>query len=160
MGFSVSPQQVRNGFKKVYWPCRFEIVNRDPLIVLDGAHNVDSISRLIETINKYISGRKVILIFGVSVDKDVSGILELLLPKVERAIFVKSEHPRAADPAMLVELGQWNENQQESAQNVAAAVKRAIELADENTAILITGSLFIAADARKIILKIVDRTSS
>ena len=160
MGFSVSPQQVHNGLKQVFWPCRFEIVNRDPLIVLDGAHNVDSISRLIETINQYFSGRKVILIFGVSIDKDVSGILELLLPNVDRAIFTKSEHPRAADPAMLVELGQQYETPQESAQNVAAAIKRAIELADEKTVILITGSLFIAADARNHILKILDRTSS
>ena len=142
------------------WPCRFEIVSRDPLIVLDGAHNVDSTTRLIETINEYLSGRKFILIFGVSVDKDIAGIMELLLPKVDRVIFAKSEHPRAADPAMLVELGQRNETPQESAQNVAAAIKRAIELADEKTIILITGSLFIAADARKHILKILDRTSS
>jgi len=160
MGFSISPEQVQNGFRNVIWPCRFEIVSNDPLIVLDGAHNVDSTSRLIETFNEYLSGRKVILIFGVSVDKDIAGIMELLLPKVDRVIFAKSEHPRAADHAMLVELGQRNETPQESAQNVAAAIKRAIELADEKTVILITGSLFIAADARKHILKILDRTSS
>ena len=86
-------------------------------------------------------------------DKDIPGILNVLLPKVEKVIFTKSEHPRAAEPSLLVELGRQYTIPLESAQNVAAAIERAIAQADRGLVILVTGSLFTAAVARQIILK-------
>lgn len=151
-GFWISRENAACGLMSVCWPCRFEVVQRDPLIILDGAHNVDSAQKLTQSIHDYLEGRPVLMVFGASVDKDLKGMLEVLLPGVERAIFCKSAHPRAADPALLVELGQSWPVPQETCKDVSTAVARAISLAEKNTAIIVTGSLFTAADARLAIL--------
>lgn len=153
LGFEISKDQLRKGFQEVHWPCRFEVVSRDPLIVLDGAHNVDSAIKLNQGISDYLNGYKIILIFGVSMDKDISGILKVLLPKIDKVIFSKSTHPRAADPAMLVKLVESEQIQCEVTDNIAAALEAAKVAADQKTAIVVAGSLFIAAAARQEILK-------
>ena len=153
LGVHISRENAASGLLSVNWPCRFEVVRRDPLIVLDGAHNVDSTQKLRQTIQDYLEQRRILMVFGASVDKDLKGMLEVLLPGVERVIFCKSAHPRAAEPAKLVELGQGWPVPQEICEDVSTAVARAISLAEKNTAIIITGSLFTAAAARLAILK-------
>ena len=64
MGFEITPAQIKEGLKKVSWPCRFEVIGNDPRIVLDGAHNVESAMRLVETIDDYFSTKKIILVFN------------------------------------------------------------------------------------------------
>lgn len=151
-GYHITIDQVKAGLKKVKWPCRFEVVSKKPLIILDGAHNVDSVIKLKQTITDYLAGRKIILIFGVSADKDISGMLDILLPGVQNVIFTKSEHPRAADPAKLVELVNLKTVPYASVETISDALVLAENLADNKSVIVVTGSLFIAAQARTIIL--------
>lgn len=151
-GFSLFQDHATEGLKTVYWPCRFEVVNRDPLMVLDSAHNVDSAGRLKQCISDYLGGYKIILIFGASMDKDISGMFKVLLPGVEKMIFSKSKHPRAAEPAMLVKLVRDNPVPCEVAENITDAIQIAKSQADSQTAIIVAGSIFIAAAAREVII--------
>lgn len=151
-GFSVSRENLRSGLREVIWPCRFEVINRDPLIIVDGAHNVDSIKKLKQTIKDYLPGYKIILIFGVSLDKDIAGMFKELLPEIEWIIFSKSSHPRAAEPVKLVELVKSDSVSCEITENLSEAVEMAKNKADQRTAIIVTGSIFIAAAAREVIL--------
>lgn len=157
LGFSISKEQIEKGLREVLWPCRFEVVSHEPLIVLDGAHNVDSAVKLKQTINEYLPGYKIILVFGCSVDKDIKGMFDVLLPGCEKVIFTKSSHPRAADPAMLVKLVKRKAISCEVKENLGDAIEEAKNMADEKTAIVVTGSLFTAAAARQFILTPEDR---
>lgn len=152
LGFIITQTHLSHGFRNVFWPCRFEVVSRDPLMVLDSAHNVDSAEKLKQCIADYLAGYKIILIFGASVDKDIAGMFDVLLPGVERLIFSKSLHPRAAEPAMLVKLVKDTPVPCEVAENITEAIQIAKRQADKQTAIVVAGSIFMAAAAREVIL--------
>jgi dihydrofolate synthase/folylpolyglutamate synthase len=152
-GYHLEKRHVINGLRDVSWPCRFEVVCRDPLVVLDSAHNVDSAEKLKTTIADYLAGYKIILIFGSSVDKDIAGMFKVLLPVVKKVIFTKSEHPRAAETAMLVKLERDYPVPCEVAETITEALLSARKQADNQTAIVVAGSIFIAAAAREVILK-------
>lgn len=151
-GFVISKEQAAAGLRHVIWPCRFEVVSRDPLVVLDSAHNVDSVKKLKQSMADYLGGYKILLIFGSSVDKDIEGMFKVLLPGVEKVIFAKSEHPRAAEPAMLVKLVRDIPVPCEVAENITEAIQSAKKQADSQTAVVVAGSIFIAAAAREVIL--------
>ena len=87
-------------------------------------------------------------------DKDLEGMIKEIGSEVEKIIFTTSGHPRAADPLMLVELGREIGIAGEYAVDMGTALKKAVDLTDEKRcAIVVTGSLHIAAAARKILLE-------
>ena len=154
LGLKVDPYDVRQGWKKIQWPCRFEVIQQDPLIVLDGAHNVDSMVRLREAIQDYLPVYKIIFVYGASLDKDIKGMLKIIGSKVAKIIFTTSGHPRAADPMKLVELGREMNLQSDNASDVALALKKAAgSVEKDGYAIIVTGSLHVAAAARQILLE-------
>jgi len=121
-------------------------------MVLDSAHNVDSAEKLKQCISDYLAGYQVILIFGVSVDKDLEGMFKVLRPGIEQVIFSKSTHPRAAEPAMLVKLARDYTVSCEGSENITEAIQIAKRKADIHTAVVVAGSIFVAAAAREVIL--------
>lgn len=152
LGFTLNKSAIVDGLKNVIWPCRFEVVSREPLIVLDSAHNVDSAIKLNQTLLEYLPDHKIMLIFGASVDKDIEGMFKVLLPGMDKVIFCKSAHPRAAEPSMLVKLVGDNPVPCEVAKNITDAIQKAKENANEKTAVVVAGSIFIAAAAREVII--------
>ena len=151
-GFMITKEHIEHGLRNVYWLCRFEVISRDPLMVLDSAHNVDSAEKLKNCIEDYLKGYKIIFIFGSSKDKDIAGMFEILLPGIEKVIFTKSAHPRASEPAMLVKLVRDNPVPCEVVENITEAIQIARKQADKQTAVVVAGSIFIAAAAREVIL--------
>ncbi len=150
-GLPLSPDAVRLGLRAVHWPGRFEVLARQPFVVVDGAHNADSARRLAATVEEYFPGRPVTLIFGASSDKDVAGMLsELLRPAVgiTRVLLTQAVHPRAQDPAALAGLVQAQERPAEVVVPVAQALDYALQLTGSDEVILACGSLFVVAEAR------------
>jgi len=94
-GYKINENAVANGFSKVKWPGRFEVICQKPMVIIDGAHNKDSFRKLRNTIKKYLGKKKVTLIFGVSEDKEVRSMLKIIKPYINHFIFTMSEHPRA-----------------------------------------------------------------
>ena len=101
-GFAITNQNVFDGFVQVKWPARFEILSKKPYLIIDSAHNTDSIQKLVKTIKLFIPNRKIILIFGTSEDKDVKGMLKILIPIVQTLITTQSIHPRALDAVKIL----------------------------------------------------------
>jgi dihydrofolate synthase / folylpolyglutamate synthase len=145
----VSDQSIQAGFSKAFWPGRFEIVQKSPALVLDCAHNRDSALKLKQTVLEYYPGKPVVLVFGASEDKDIQGMFEELLPLVKDLVAVKSFHPRAIDPHKLLEIVRGYSPHVEIIENVSQAVERALQLAGEDGLVLVTGSIFVVAEARK-----------
>jgi dihydrofolate synthase/folylpolyglutamate synthase len=92
---------IRAGLRGARWPGRFQIFRRDPLVVLDGAHNPAGARALAASLRAYFPGRPVTFVIGVLADKDAGGILAALRPLAARVILTASTNPRAAAPEAL-----------------------------------------------------------
>lgn len=147
-GIAISDEQIRSGFSQVSWPGRFEILQHDPPVIIDSAHNRYSALKLRLALEDYFPGYPVILVFGASEDKDVEGMFAELMPRVKSVIASRSYHPRSMDPNQLVKLAHRYGRSAVVIEEVQDAVKEAIRIADGEALVLVTGSLFIAAGAR------------
>jgi dihydrofolate synthase / folylpolyglutamate synthase len=147
-GFPVSPTAIRTGFSQAEWPARFEVLHREPPLIIDSAHNPDSAQKMRETVAEYFPGKSIILIIGVSNDKDISGMLEALLPVTQQIICTKSTHPRAMDPEELKKMALPGGCPVRAIEDVDVALRTALDTAHGDEVILVTGSIFVAATAR------------
>ncbi len=93
-GLNLKEEAILNGFAQVSWPGRFEVLQRNPPVIVDSAHNQDSALRLRLALDDYLPGQPVILVFGASEDKDIHGMFAELIPRVRQVIATQSEHPR------------------------------------------------------------------
>lgn len=140
---------IAKGLAQVRWPGRLEILRHEPLFVVDGAHNASSAGRLREAIEACFDFDRLILIIGVSSDKDIAGIVAELAPLSSLAIVTRSRHPRALEPNLLLEELERRGVMSEVVAGVASAVERALSLAGPRDIICATGSLFVIAEARE-----------
>jgi dihydrofolate synthase/folylpolyglutamate synthase len=149
-GIEVSIAGIKEGFQSVQWPGRFEILQQDPALIIDSAHNVDSAQKLHKVLQDYFPGQKVVLVFGASEDKDISGMLNELKPAVHQIVATKSTHPRAADPEDLAALAEKLNIKVVTCSSVEDAMIEAERLTNGSRIILVTGSIFVAAAARSV----------
>jgi dihydrofolate synthase / folylpolyglutamate synthase len=146
----ITDEAIVLGFKNVVWPCRFEVISKKPLIILDSAHNRDSAIKLRLTLDDYLPGNDVILIFGASEDKDVRGMLVDLLPRVSQVIATQSIHPRALDAGVIVEFAHLMGKKAKAILPLEDAFKEAEKMANGERTILAAGSIFIAAAVKEL----------
>jgi len=151
LGLSLSQEAYREGFSNVSWPGRMEILRRHPTVVIDSAHNRYSALRLRQAMDDYFAGLPILLVFGASEDKDIEGMFQELLQRVERVITTQSIHPRAIDADKLVEVVHRCGRSAQAITPIEDAFKQALEEAGQDAVILITGSVFVAAAAREVI---------
>jgi len=147
--FKLSDEQIAQGFAGVIWPCRFEIANLDPTIILDSAHNEDAFLRLTQTLETYFPKRKVVLILGISEDKHLVAMLEAIKADIDRVIVTRADHPRALDPQKIIETVQQVGLPCEAVAPVEAALNRALDIAKKNGSIILSaGSMFVTAEVK------------
>nr|MBP7692606.1 hypothetical protein [Anaerolineales bacterium] len=147
-GWPIAADALQAGLRAVRWPGRFEILQSRPFVVVDGAHNQDSARRLAAALRDYFPGRRVILIFGASADKDIPGMLDELLPQAARLILSQAVHPRAIEPEQLARLAAERGVAVEVRAPVAAALEYALETAGPEDVVVACGSLFIVAEVQ------------
>jgi dihydrofolate synthase / folylpolyglutamate synthase len=146
-GFKVSEEDMREGLKTPHWLGRLQTVSRNPLVVLDGAHNPAAMRSLIKSVTRDMKYGRLILVLGVMADKDITGIIRVIVPAADYVICTRPEYPRAALPETLMKaaLPLWNGG--EVSPGLPDALKRARDMADPNDLILVTGSLFTVGEA-------------
>ena len=149
-GYQISDQDIQKGFSNVKWPGRCEILAIKPLLMIDSAHNTDSMRKLIDTIKTTFPGKKIIAVFGASEDKDIKGMLGLLLPTVNTIIATQSLHPRAMDAEKILNLINSIGYKGYSYHLLKEALIKSIQMWDDSSIIIATGSIFIAAAVRNI----------
>jgi dihydrofolate synthase/folylpolyglutamate synthase len=146
-GFAISPTNITQGLSRVEWPGRFQILQQNPTVLVDGAHNVASMRRLASNIKAYFTYKRIFLVFGTSSDKDIPGIINELCPLSPQVIVTRTTHSRAATISTLA--AEFNKQgiEPETRETVSEAISRALSLADKTDIICVTGSLFIVAEA-------------
>jgi dihydrofolate synthase/folylpolyglutamate synthase len=145
-GISISNEAIWEGFSQVQWPARFEVLRREPPVIIDSAHNRDSARRLRETLDEYFPELPVILIFCALEDKDITGILEELKPRLELVVATRADHPRAPSAEWMAEQVQRVGVPVEAVTPVDNALERALELAGTNKLVLSAGSVAFAGE--------------
>jgi len=141
---------IQQGFSQVVWPCRFEIVQRDPIVLLDSAHNRDSAMKLRRTVERYLPGKKVVLLFGASEDKDINGMLEELQPVTRLVVATQSIHPRAKSAEEIAALARELGMEAFTGLPIELGVRSAIRRLMPDEVLLATGSIFIAAAVKEL----------
>jgi dihydrofolate synthase/folylpolyglutamate synthase len=153
LGIGISFQNIEKGFSQVSWPGRLQILSREPTVVVDGAHNVYSINKLVGAVKEYFDYKMCFVIFGTSCDKDISGMVKELQPLSKHIIITSSSHPRAASIPSVAEKFNTLGVKAMTVGNVTEALSKALALAKKTDLILITGSLFVVAEAKDYINK-------
>jgi len=102
-GYKISDENIIAGLRCVKWPGRFEVLGREPVFILDGAHNPQGTEATADSLRRHFGGRKIIFIVGVMADKDVGSMVRHIIPLAEAFIAVKPNHPRAMDANELAE---------------------------------------------------------
>jgi len=146
-GFQIPEEAIRSGFARASWPGRFQVLSKDPLVILDAAHNRDSALKLRIALDDYFPGQPVTMVFGASVDKDLSGMFDELLPRVSRLIATQAAHARAAEVTDLAALAHGHGTRVETVVPVAQALDRALKILRPDEVLLVTGSLFVVGEA-------------
>ena len=94
-GVFLGEEAVRYGIENVKWPARFEVLSKEPLMIFDGAHNVNGVMRLRENIINYFRDKKLVILMGVMADKNYQEMLSLILPYCKKLYTVTPDNPRA-----------------------------------------------------------------
>ena len=129
-------------------PGRVEVVAERPLTIYDGAHNPAGAAALAEALDELFGERRPrVGVIAVLEDKDAAEMLAQLLPRLDRAIYTRSQNPRSLSPATLSSLAEkLGGPPAETVGDPRAAVARARELAGTDGAVLATGSIYLVAD--------------
>jgi len=146
-----SEMDVRNGFSKTKWPGRLEIINRNPLIVVDGAHNPDCMKKLKSAVTEYFNYDKLILVLGILSDKNIKKMVKIISPLSDIVVITKPDTERAADPKIIKNEAEKYIRTVVVKDNVKNALDYAKSIAKKNDMILITGSLYTVGDVKKAI---------
>jgi dihydrofolate synthase/folylpolyglutamate synthase len=155
-GYRVTENAIREGLLKMKWPGRLEIVNQNPKILLDGAHNLAAIEKLTRELKKTFSYRKLFLVMGIMKDKSIKSILKRIVVLGHHIIFTQPKTDRAASPFFLLKAARFLNNSGEVVEDVKQAVQKALSLANKDDLICVTGSLFTIGEARELFFSKVD----
>ncbi|MBC8450246.1 MAG: bifunctional folylpolyglutamate synthase/dihydrofolate synthase [Chloroflexi bacterium] len=151
-GVAIPEGAMGNGLAQVRWPGRLEVLQPHPCVVVDGAHNPDSVAKLVAALGEWFPHERMVLVFGASEDKDIEGMLKTLLPLSHCVITTQARHPRAADPhelaqmiAPLLRAGQFLA----VSESVAGAVEQALAWAQAGDLVCGSGSIFVVGEVRE-----------
>lgn len=147
--YSITKEAVQSGIAKTIWHGRYEVLQTEPLFIIDGAHNPIAAKRLKQTIEKDFTNREIIYIIGVLADKEHEKMLRLLLPGAKAVFTVTPDSPRALDGESLAKEAQKYADNIWYVPDIGKAVKMAKETAKESDVILAVGSLSYLKEVKK-----------
>ena len=163
VGTSLDEEVVRNAFANVKSPGRLEILHRDPTVIVDAAHNPHGTRALANTLKTEFDFESIFCVLAILGEKDVAGVLYELEPDIDRLIVTQSSSPRALDVETLYELALkvFGADRVYKESNLINAITYASEqvtllnqVSEGVSAVVITGSVVTAGEARTILKKI------
>ena len=153
--FELADKNIKNGISKTILPARVEIISKKPLVILDGGHNEDGARAFYNAVLPELKSKsRVVVIAGMMADKAVEDSLRPLMLETDVFFAVTPENPRAMKAQDLAEIASKYSKQTFSADSIRDAVRIAHNSIDENTALLVVGSLYLAGEIRETLLEI------
>jgi dihydrofolate synthase / folylpolyglutamate synthase len=146
-GISWDEQALRSGLRNVRWPARIEVVEHNPTVVVDGAHNADSMEKLLQALRDSFVLHRLIVVLSLARDKDLVGIAKAL-KYVDVVVLTRMVNPRAATIESMQEAFAEYAPDVEiyTTQDSRAAMNLALGIAKSSDLICATGSLYLAGE--------------
>jgi dihydrofolate synthase/folylpolyglutamate synthase len=148
-GLTLSRDLVARGLASQYWPGRLEVVCKEPLVILDGAHNPAAARLLGNHLARRYAGRRIIMVVGILKDKPYPVMLKALLKPCHEAIFTQPKIHRALPAERLESCGRPWVSQRTIIPDVSSAVAAALASATANDVVCIAGSLYVVGEAQQ-----------
>ncbi len=146
-GFSIPEAAFRTGLAETVWPARLEVLSREPLVLLDGAHNPDGAAQLAASLRALLPNNRFTFVMGVLADKDYREMLRHIAPLAARLVAATPDSPRALPSAALVEAAQAAGIPSQDGETIARAIPFALQTA-KGSPVCVFGSLYQAGEAR------------
>ena len=150
-GVIIRKESIISALSKVEWHGRLEVMNTKPLVVIDGAHNIDGIKKLRDSVERHFKYEKMILILGILADKQVEEMIKTIAVQAERVIAVTPNSERAQLAEELKVVIDKHNVRCEAVVDYKEAYLRALSYCGNEDLLLISGSLYMIGDMRKII---------
>lgn len=149
---NIDNETVTSALANVKCPARIEVISKSPLIILDTAHTVSSMKILRESIKENFSFKKLIVVIGLSADKDIEGILKEIACVADGLILTRTGNPREAEPEqMAVTAKRFYHKKPMVIEDIDEALKEARRIAKKDDLICITGSFFLAGKMKTLL---------
>ena len=156
-GWKITEEHIYDGIRDVSWPGRFDIMQEDPLFIIDGGHNPQCIEALVKNIEDYLTGRRVIVLTGVLADKDYADMYRPVMPLVEEFVCITPPNPRKLDAALLAQYLQEAGAKATPCESTEEGVQLAMEKAGRDGVVLSFGSLYSIGSIRDALEKVTTR---
>jgi dihydrofolate synthase/folylpolyglutamate synthase len=145
-GASITPQNIVEGLAGLKWYGRLQVLREGPWLVIDVAHNTDSMEKLVAALKKHFRFDNLTFILGFSNDKDIRGMIARAASVTDSIILTRTRSPRAVKPEALVEEFQRYGVAPWITDSVPEALKAALGRAGRNDLICAAGSIFVIAE--------------
>ena len=149
LGWNITDDCVVAGMAAAQWPARFELLHEDPIVFVDGAHNMQGVESLQKAVADYLDGRRVICLTGVLADKDWQQMMKVLCSFATDFITVTPDSPRALTNVQLADWLREAGYHARAAESVVEGVNMALARAKEIDGVVVAcGSLYMASEIR------------
>jgi dihydrofolate synthase/folylpolyglutamate synthase len=149
----ITDEHISSGFARSCWPARLELLCRNPMVIIDVSHNYDGARTLSAALREIYSYRHLILVLGMLGDKEREKVVAELAPLAAAVIITKPLSPRAGDWEKLADEARKYIDRVCIIEEIQDAVSAALEEANPDDLVCITGSFYMVADAREYLLK-------
>ena len=139
--YCISDFQTEDGMRKTIWRGRIEILEREPMVICDGAHNPDGAKSLLSFLQNNFTNQRLIYIMGVLSDKDYEQMVQIFAPAADKIYTVAPDNPRALSSRELCNcISKYHQNVEER-QRLAECLSEVRQKAEKDDVIIICGTL-------------------
>lgn len=151
-GYTISDGNIADGINSTYWPGRFEVLRRDPVFILDGAHNPQGIAATADSLKRHFGDKKITFLVGVMADKDVLNMTGYIDPLAACYVTTTPPNPRAMPADELAEILRKHGKPVVACDSIDDAVSEAIRTAGPDGTVCALGSLYFSGEIRTAVM--------
>lgn len=149
----VNEKNILKGLRNTRWPGRGEILSKNPLVIIDGAHNLQGVISLVDIIKHLLKNKRIIGVLGILEDKDIEGILKITIPLLDEIIVTEPNSNRKINYKKLIEQIEKYNKAASGFKKISEAINEAKKMANSDDVILIFGSLYMIGEVRSMFVE-------
>ncbi|MDP8321757.1 MAG: folylpolyglutamate synthase/dihydrofolate synthase family protein [Candidatus Stygibacter australis] len=138
--------KVKSALNSTQWQGRMQVLQKEPIVLLDGAHNEEGIRVLVKNLRNIYAGRRIIFVLAILRDKNLEQMIHDICSVADKLIISKNKSNRAAEISEQVEYAEKYKADYETASDVVSGTKRALELAAKEDVVIVSGSLYTISE--------------
>lgn len=151
-GYTISDEHIHAGLGHTKWIGRFELMRKEPAVIIDGSHNEDGVRMLCESLHRYFPKKRIIFITGVLADKAYDKMMLSIIPLAKKFLTITPPSPRALSSDSLALFLNSHNASAEPFDSIQDAIQAGLKEASQDDVICIFGSLYFLGEVRHLLL--------